>query len=72
MVPIKVYTNNCRASLDVIVFHGIPPEKLHIARSYALPRQLGRFLATARRSDGGKAVRARGTSRPASASLSAA
>ncbi len=32
VVPIKVYTNNCRASLDVIVFHGIPPEKLQAAR----------------------------------------
>ena len=28
VVPIKVYTNNCRASLDVVVFHGIPPDKL--------------------------------------------
>ena len=24
VIPIKVYTNNCRASLDVIVFHGVP------------------------------------------------
>jgi putative ABC transport system permease protein len=32
VVPIKVYTNNCRASLDVIVFHGIPPEKLRASR----------------------------------------
>ena len=27
-VPIKVYMNNCRASLDVVVFHGLPPDKL--------------------------------------------
>src|SRR5438046_9011212 len=27
-VPIKVYMNNCRASLDLVVFHGLPPEKL--------------------------------------------
>lgn len=28
VVPIKVFTNNCRASLDAIVFQGMPPEKL--------------------------------------------
>ena len=28
VVPIQVYTNNCRASLDVAVFYGLPPEKL--------------------------------------------
>jgi len=27
-VPIKVYMNNCRASLDVVVFNGLPPDKL--------------------------------------------
>lgn len=27
-VPIKVYMNNCRASLDLVVFHGLPPDKL--------------------------------------------
>lgn len=27
-VPIQVLTNNCRASLDVIVFYGLPPDKL--------------------------------------------
>ena len=31
-VPIKVYMNNCRASLDVIVFNGLPSEKLRGAR----------------------------------------
>lgn len=36
VVPIKVYTNNCRASLDVIVFHGVPPEKLRTARNLEL------------------------------------
>ena len=36
VVPIKVYTNNCRASLDVIVFHGIPAEKLKTARQLEL------------------------------------
>jgi putative ABC transport system permease protein len=32
VVPIKVFTNNCRASLDVVVFNGLPPEKLKTAR----------------------------------------
>lgn len=32
VVPVQVFTNNCRASLDVVVFYGVPPEKLRIAR----------------------------------------
>lgn len=36
VIPIKVYTNNCRASLDVIVFNGMPAEKLRTARSLEL------------------------------------
>src|SRR5438270_12019178 len=32
VAPIQVYMNNCRASLDVVVFHGIPPEELRSAR----------------------------------------
>ncbi|MCH2182384.1 MAG: FtsX-like permease family protein [Mariniblastus sp.] len=32
VVPIQVYTNNCRASLDVVVFYGVPPRKLQSAR----------------------------------------
>jgi putative ABC transport system permease protein len=36
VVPLKVYTNNCRASLDVIVFHGIPPDKLRASREMTL------------------------------------
>jgi putative ABC transport system permease protein len=35
-VPIKVYMNNCRASLDVVVFNGLPPEKLRNVRSLEL------------------------------------
>lgn len=31
-VPIKVFMNNCRASLDVIVFNGLPAEKLRSTR----------------------------------------
>src|SRR5258708_3657903 len=36
VVPIKVFMNNCRASLDLIVFHGIPAEKLKDARDLRL------------------------------------
>lgn len=36
VAPIQVYTNNCRASLDVVVFYGLPPEKLRTARDFAL------------------------------------
>jgi len=36
VVPIKVFTNNCRASLDVIVFNGMPPEQLRTARDLTL------------------------------------
>lgn len=35
-VPIKVFMNNCRASLDVVVFHGMPPESLRTLRSLEL------------------------------------
>jgi putative ABC transport system permease protein len=36
VLPIKVFTNNCRASLDVVVFNGIPPEKLRHFRELDL------------------------------------
>jgi putative ABC transport system permease protein len=36
VVPIQVFTNNCRASLDVIVFYGVPPKKLRAARDFTL------------------------------------
>jgi putative ABC transport system permease protein len=36
VVPIQVFTNNCRASLDVVVFHGLPSEKLRMVRSFEL------------------------------------
>ena len=35
-VPVKVFMNNCRASLDVVVFHGMPAEKLRVARDLTL------------------------------------
>jgi putative ABC transport system permease protein len=36
VVPIQVFTNNCRASLDVIVFYGLQPKKLRTARDFRL------------------------------------
>jgi putative ABC transport system permease protein len=36
VVPIQVFTNNCRASLDVIVFYGVPPKKLRKVRDFEL------------------------------------
>jgi putative ABC transport system permease protein len=36
VVPIQVFTNNCRASLDVIIFYGVPPKKLRGARDFEL------------------------------------
>lgn len=36
VIPIQVFTNNCRASLDVIVFYGLPPKKLRAARDFEL------------------------------------
>jgi putative ABC transport system permease protein len=36
VVPIQVYTNNCRASLDAIVFHGLPPAELREIRELEL------------------------------------
>ncbi len=32
VIPIQVYVNNCRASLDLVLFHGLAPEKLRSAR----------------------------------------
>jgi len=36
VVPIQVFTNNCRASLDVVVFYGLPAAKLREARDFGL------------------------------------
>ena len=36
VIPVQVFTNNCRASLDVVVFYGVPPEKLRRARDFEL------------------------------------
>lgn len=46
IVPIQVFMNNCRASLDLVVFHGLPPEKLRSARALKLVEgDWGRFEA---------------------------
>lgn len=36
VIPIQVFTNNCRASLDVVVFYGLPADKLQEARDFEL------------------------------------
>jgi putative ABC transport system permease protein len=36
VIPIQVWTNNCRASLDVIVFHGVSAAQLRTARALRL------------------------------------
>jgi len=36
VVPIQVFTNNCRASLDVVVFYGLPAKKLRGIRDFEL------------------------------------
>lgn len=36
VIPIQVFTNNCRASLDVVVFYGVPPKQLRAARDFEL------------------------------------
>lgn len=36
VVPLQVWTNNCRASLDVVVFNGTPADKLRSTRDLKL------------------------------------
>lgn len=36
VMPIQVWTNNCRASLDIVVFNGAPPTQLRQARDLKL------------------------------------
>ncbi|REJ66402.1 MAG: ABC transporter permease [Planctomycetota bacterium] len=36
VVPIQVFTNNCRATLDAVVFYGLPAEKLQAIRNFRL------------------------------------
>jgi putative ABC transport system permease protein len=60
VVPIKVFTNNCRASLDAIVFQGYQPEQLKKWRNFDIRR--GSWEKFAGQGDGalvGQAVAAR-------------
>ena len=50
VVPIKVFTNNCRASLDAIVFQGMPPEQLKKWRKLEI--KSGSWDAFTRQGDG--------------------
>jgi putative ABC transport system permease protein len=34
VLPVKVYLNNCRASLDIVPFNGVPADKLATARKF--------------------------------------
>ena len=36
VMPVQVWTNNCRASLDIVVFNGAPPAQLRKNRSLTL------------------------------------
>lgn len=36
VMPTQVWTNNCRASLDIVVFHGVPTETLQSVRQLKL------------------------------------
>ena len=36
VIPIQVWTNNCRASLDIVVFNGVNPEKIRRHRDLTL------------------------------------
>ncbi len=50
VIPIKVFTNNCRASLDAIVFQGMPSEKMKSWRNIEL--QSGDWSSFAAQDDG--------------------
>jgi putative ABC transport system permease protein len=46
VLPVKVYLNNCRASLDIVPFNGVPAEKLATSRSFeVLEGDYERFVA---------------------------
>ncbi|MHB8954262.1 MAG: ABC transporter permease [Pirellulaceae bacterium] len=50
VIPIQVFTNNCRASLDIVVFNGVPAEKLRRVRDLTLVA--GSWEEFQQRSDG--------------------
>jgi putative ABC transport system permease protein len=49
VLPIQVWTNNCRASLDVVVVHGVPAAKLSESRELRLTE--GQWPAFVSRTD---------------------
>jgi putative ABC transport system permease protein len=60
VVPVKVFMNNCRASLDLVVFHGVPPEKLRTVRQLKLVEgDWGRFAGQQDAALVGKALASR-------------
>src|SRR5436190_12688152 len=56
VVPVQVFLNNCKASLDLVIFHGMPSEKLHATREIQFTA--GDREAFDSRSDGALAGRA--------------
>ncbi len=59
-LPVKVFMNNCGATIDLIVFHGVPPQKLRSYRNLSLIS--GDFAAFERQRDAalvGKTVASR-------------
>jgi len=54
VLPIKVVVNNCRVSLDTVVFHGVPVEQARQIRKFRFLS--GSWDALAQRRDGGAIV----------------
>lgn len=54
VLPIKVVVNNCRASLETVVFHGVPPDRLQKVRKLRFLK--GSWDTFAHRLDGGAIV----------------
>lgn len=50
VLPVQVWTNNCRASLDIVVFNGLPPDQLTAARPISIVS--GSLDAFRQRTDG--------------------
>jgi putative ABC transport system permease protein len=49
VLPVKIFLSNCRASLDVIAFHGVPAKELFDARRIELLEGTARRSRRARR-----------------------
>lgn len=50
VVPMQVWTNNCRASLDIVVFNGVPANALQQSRNLTL--ESGEWTGFTARTDG--------------------